>query len=37
MTGGRRAPAWLWYGVAAAVLALLALLDAVGVLGPLGP
>jgi len=37
VTRGRRAPAWLWYGLAAAVLAVLALLDAVGVLGPLGP
>jgi hypothetical protein len=33
----RHHPAWLWYGLAAAVLVALALLDLLGVLDPLGP
>jgi hypothetical protein len=34
---GRRDPAWLWYGLAAAALLALLILDLTGVLGGLGP
>ena len=37
MSRGRRDPAWLWYGLAAAALLALLLLDLTGVLGGLGP
>jgi hypothetical protein len=33
----RRDPAWLWYGLAAAVLVALLVLDATGILDRLGP
>jgi hypothetical protein len=33
----RRDPAWFWYSLAVAALALLAILDATGVLDRLGP